>query len=99
MPKTQPVSQPAPTQIAEDEAAKLPTTPTATASRRGVRRLHQQFEQEQEDFFKGTRAEYLRRAAEFSSRFRVIDSTRPIAEIQQDLDNLISELCKKNSND
>ena len=57
------------------------------------------FEQEQEDFFKGTRAEYLRRAAEFSSRFRVIDSTRPIAEIQQDLDNLISELCKKNSND
>ncbi|MES2050099.1 MAG: dTMP kinase [Pseudomonadota bacterium] len=53
------------------------------------------FEQEQEDFFRDTRAEYLRRAAEFPGRFRVIDSTRPIAEIQQELDQLISELCKK----
>lgn len=57
------------------------------------------FEQEQEDFFRDTRAEYLRRAAEFPDRFRVIDSTRSISEIQQDLDRLISELCKKNNDD
>lgn len=57
------------------------------------------FEQEQEDFFRDTRAEYLRRAAEFPNRFRVIDSTRPIAEIQQDLKRLISELCTKSHND
>lgn len=57
------------------------------------------FEQEQEDFFRDTRAEYLRRASEFPGRFRVIDSTRHIAEIQQDLDHLISELCEKNNND
>lgn len=57
------------------------------------------FEQEQEDFFRDTRAEYLRRAAEFPSRFRVIDSTRPIAEIQQHLERLISELCAKSHND
>ncbi len=57
------------------------------------------FEQEQEDFFKDTRAEYLRRAAEFPNRFRVIDSTRPIAEIQRDLDLLIAELCTKSHDD
>ncbi len=57
------------------------------------------FEQEQEDFFKDTRAEYLRRAAEFPNRFRVIDSTRPIAEIQRDLDILIAELCTKSHDD
>ena len=43
------------------------------------------FEQEQADFFQSTRAEYLRRAAQFPERFRVIDSTRPIAQIQVQL--------------
>ena len=57
------------------------------------------FEQEQEEFFKNTRAEYLRRAAEFPARFRVIDSTRPISDIQLDLDNLISDLCKEHSDE
>ena len=57
------------------------------------------FEQEQEEFFKNTRAEYLRRAAKFPARFRVIDSTRPISDIQLDLDNLISDLCKEHSDE
>jgi dTMP kinase len=43
------------------------------------------FEQEKADFFAATRAEYLRRAAQFPQRFRVIDSTRSIAEIQQQI--------------
>ncbi|MYN25210.1 dTMP kinase [Duganella levis] len=43
------------------------------------------FEQEQSDFFAATRTEYLRRAAEFPQRFRVIDSTQSIAEIQQQI--------------
>lgn len=43
------------------------------------------FEQEKADFFAATRTEYLRRAAEFPQRFRVIDSTCPIAEIQREL--------------
>ncbi|MBI1834688.1 MAG: dTMP kinase [Burkholderiales bacterium] len=40
------------------------------------------FEQENADFFTHTRAEYLRRATEFSERFRVIDSTQSIEAIQ-----------------
>lgn len=43
------------------------------------------FEQEDADFFANTRAEYLRRAAEFPERFRVIDSTQSIETIQVQL--------------
>ena len=53
------------------------------------------FEQEKADFFAATRNEYLRRAAEFPQRFRVIDSTQTIAVIQRGiagiLDGLFSE--------
>jgi dTMP kinase len=50
------------------------------------------FEQEQADFFAATRAEYLRRAAEFPDRFRLIDSTRTIAEVHNQLENIMSSL-------
>lgn len=50
------------------------------------------FEQEKADFFSATRAEYLRRAAEFPARFRIIDSTRPINQVQQELDNITAGL-------
>jgi dTMP kinase len=47
------------------------------------------FEQEKAEFFAATRAEYLRRAEEFSGRFRVIDSTQSIPEIQKLLEKII----------
>ncbi|MFZ6861076.1 dTMP kinase [Undibacterium sp. Ji67W] len=50
------------------------------------------FEQEKADFFADTRNEYLRRAAEFPHRFRIIDSTQTIPVIRQQLDVLIDEL-------
>lgn len=53
------------------------------------------FEQEQADFFANTRAEYLRRAAEFPERFRIIDSTQPIDAIQQQLDTLLERLLRE----
>jgi dTMP kinase len=48
------------------------------------------FEQEKVEFFAATRAEYLRRAVEFSARFRVIDSTQAIADIRLLLEDVIA---------
>jgi dTMP kinase len=48
------------------------------------------FEQEKAEFFAATRAEYLRRAAEFPQRFRVIDSTQSISAIQEQLRDIIA---------
>lgn len=48
------------------------------------------FEQEKADFFAATRNGYLRRAAAHPARFRVIDSTRPIADIQRELEQIVS---------
>jgi len=50
------------------------------------------FEREKADFFFATRSEYLRRAAEHSHRFRVIDSTRSIDDIQRELADIIGAL-------
>lgn len=55
------------------------------------------FEQEKSEFFINTRNEYLRRAAEFPQRFKVIDSTRSIETIQQELSTIIDALCTKAS--
>jgi len=46
------------------------------------------FEREQSEFFAATRAEYLRRAAEFSARFRIINSEQTIEQIQEFIVNI-----------
>lgn len=50
------------------------------------------FEQEKADFFAATRAEYLRRAAQFPQRFRIVDSTRPKAEVHAEVERLIASI-------
>ena len=50
------------------------------------------FELEQADFFAATRAEYLRRAAQFPARFRIIDSTRSIDATHEVLAKIIGQL-------
>lgn len=50
------------------------------------------FEREQADFFGRCRAEYLRRAGQFPARFVVIDSTRSIAAIQDNLARVLETL-------
>jgi dTMP kinase len=47
------------------------------------------FEQEEADFFAATRAEYRRRAEQYSGRFRVIDSSKPINDVKQELTEII----------
>lgn len=50
------------------------------------------FEQEQATFFAATQAEYLRRAEQFPRRFRLIDSTRTISEVNQEIETIVREL-------
>jgi dTMP kinase len=61
-------------------------------SRLDATRTLDKFEQEKADFFEATRAEYLRRAGQFSDRFRVIDSTQPIVAIQKELEEIVSSI-------
>ncbi|MFM7632531.1 MAG: dTMP kinase, partial [Betaproteobacteria bacterium] len=51
------------------------------------------FEQEQEDFFVRVRQVYLQLAAQFPERIRLIDSTRPIADISREVQQFAAELC------
>lgn len=55
-------------------------------------RAPDKFEQEQHDFFAATRNQYLARVKQFPARFRVLDSNRPIVQIQQELSRLLVEL-------
>lgn len=50
------------------------------------------FEQEKQDFFQRVRDAYLKRAAQFPERIRVIDSGRALNEIQVDLEDVISSI-------
>jgi dTMP kinase len=71
--------------------------PLAVArARLDASRTLDKFEREQSDFFDATRNEYLRRAAQFPERFRIIDSTRSIAQIQDHLAQLLDVLLEQN---
>ncbi|MBC7513101.1 MAG: dTMP kinase [Herminiimonas sp.] len=61
-------------------------------TRLAASRILDKFEQEQADFFAATRAEYLRRAAQFPDRFRIIDATVSVSNIHKVLHELIIRL-------
>lgn len=50
------------------------------------------FEQEKQDFFQRVRDAYLKRAAQFPERIRVIDSGQTLTEIQSDLEHVFSSI-------
>lgn len=50
------------------------------------------FEREQQDFFARVRNAYLQRAAQFPMRIRIIDSTQPMDEVNQQLEQLVLAL-------
>lgn len=50
------------------------------------------FEQEKADFFAATRDAYLRRAAQYSQRFRVIDSTMPMEAVRDVVRDIVRDL-------
>lgn len=59
----------------------------ARASERGEL---DRFEQEQQDFFERVRRCYLQRAAEAPDRYAVIDASRPLADVQEQIAQVLS---------
>lgn len=57
--------------------------------RLGRSRTPDRFEREQADFFERVRATYLERARRFPDRFRIVDSTSSISEVQKRLKQIL----------
>ncbi|MDT4859821.1 Thymidylate kinase [compost metagenome] len=64
-------------------------------SRAAARGRLDRFEQEQRSFFEAVRQTYLRRAQSFPERYRVIDASVPLADVQGSLDRLLPELLER----
>ncbi len=50
------------------------------------------FEQEKDDFFVGVRDAYLQRAAQFPARVKVVDATRSVEQVWQQVESLLAAL-------
>lgn len=66
--------------------------PEIARARLDAARTPDKFEKEKTVFFAATRDGYLRRAAEFPGRFRIIDATQPISAIERRLEQLLGEI-------
>lgn len=64
-------------------------------SRAAARGRLDRFEQEQRSFFEAVRQTYLRRAQSAPGRYRVIDASVPLADVQGSLDRLLPELLER----
>ncbi|MDH4554197.1 dTMP kinase [Pseudomonas sp. BN417] len=64
-------------------------------SRAAARGRLDRFEQEQRSFFEAVRQTYLRRAQSAPERYRVIDASVPLADVQGSLDRLLPELLER----
>lgn len=67
-------------------------TPEVSRQRLSGNASLDRFEQEKQDFFQRVRDAYLKRAAQFPERIRVIDSGRALNEIQVDLEEIFSSI-------
>ncbi len=55
-------------------------------------RMPDKFEAQGAEFFARLRSQYLKRAAEYPQRFRVIDAHRPLEEVKKTVEEIISSL-------
>lgn len=67
-------------------------------SRASERGALDRFEQEQQNFFENVRAAYLNLAKQHSHRYRVIDASQPLAQVQQSLLTVIDEMIAAGGN-
>jgi dTMP kinase len=61
-------------------------------SRAGNRGQLDRFEQEELEFFERVRATYLQLARESSGRYRIVDASCPLVEVQRQLEDVCNEL-------
>lgn len=69
---------------------------TLGLQRAGQRSAPDRFEQEARDFFERVRQTYLERARAEPHRYRIVDASRPLAEVQDDMENILDSLLDTN---
>ncbi|MGD9388707.1 MAG: dTMP kinase [Gammaproteobacteria bacterium] len=74
----------------------LDADPAVGLERAGARGAADRFEQERLEFFGRVREGYLARAAAEPDRFRVVDASRPLREVRQQLRDYIKEFLQAN---
>ena len=79
-------------QLQPDLTLLFDLAPDVARSRLGASRHPDKFEREKALFFNATRAAYLRRAAQFPTRIRIIDASQTISNIQKLLDKEIATI-------
>ena len=68
----------------------LDIPPSTGLARARVRGVADRFEQEKLDFFERVRAAYRARAAQEPDRFRILDASRPLDQVLQQLETALS---------
>ena len=64
--------------------------------RAGNRSEPDRFENEQKQFFERVRTCYLKLVDQHPERFRVVDASRPLNEVQEQIEKVLEEFCQNN---
>ncbi|NGP54679.1 dTMP kinase [Thioalkalivibrio sp. XN8] len=83
-------------ELRPDLTLLLDADPAVGLARAGARGAADRFEQERLEFFTRVREGYLARAAAEPARFRLVDASRPLEDVQQQLRNHIQEFLQVN---
>lgn len=83
-------------ELRPDLTLLLDADPAVGLARAGARGAADRFEQERVEFFTRVREGYLARAAAEPARFRIVDASRPLDDVQQQLRNHIQEFLQVN---
>jgi dTMP kinase len=83
-------------ELRPDLTLLLDADPAVGLARAGARGAADRFEQERLEFFTRVRAGYLARAAAEPARFRIVDASQPLKQVQIDISNYISSFIQAN---
>jgi dTMP kinase len=83
-------------ELRPDLTILLDADPAVGLARAGARGAADRFEQERLEFFSRVRAGYLARAAAEPERFRIVDASRPLGQVQADISIHINKFIEAN---